>query len=75
MVLGEAGLVSVVHKRPQQEAMGSKSSGGKVGRHNFVLHHPSRLSHSPLNLKGVTKRRLAFLSDSLRLSDVKERAN
>ena len=72
---GEASMVSVVHQRPQQEAMGAKSSGGKVGRHNFVLHQPSGSSHSPLNLKGATKRRLAFLSDSLRPSDVKERAN
>ena len=39
MVLGEAGLVSVVHKRPQQEAMVSKSSTGKVG--TLYLTNPS----------------------------------
>ena len=34
----EASLVSVVHQMPHQEAMGAKSSEGKGGRHNFVLH-------------------------------------
>ena len=52
----EASLVSVVHQRPQQEAMGAKSSGGKVGRHNIVLRPPSGSSHSPLNLKGLHKK-------------------
>ena len=53
-------MVSVVHQRPQQEAMGAKSSGGKVGRHNIVLHQPSGSSHSPLDLKGLHKKRIGF---------------
>ena len=55
-----ASLVSVVHQRPQQEAMGAKSSGGKVGRHNIVLHQPSGSSHSPLDLKGLHKKGIGF---------------
>ena len=59
---GEASLVSVVHQRPQQEAMlGAKSSGGKVGlRITLYFANPQWIVSQPIESERSNKKAIGF---------------